>query len=193
MSPWIGNGLFLAMVVASVAIRAPHDRRRQRNTIVVGRKDVREVLLLVGMAAGMILLPVLSFTPVLEFARYRLYLVPLAAGVAFAAAGLWLFHRSHAELGPNWSPTLEIREGHRLVTGGVYRSIRHPMYTSLFLMGLAQACLISNWIAGPALLAAFAAMFASRLHTEERMMRATFGAEYDRYRARTKRIVPRVW
>jgi protein-S-isoprenylcysteine O-methyltransferase Ste14 len=49
--------------------------------------------------------------------------------------GLWLFYRSHADLGTNWSITLEIREQHRLITQGVYRRIRHPMYSAL---GLTQ-------------------------------------------------------
>jgi protein-S-isoprenylcysteine O-methyltransferase Ste14 len=38
---------------------------------------------------------------------------------------VWLFWRSHADLGRNWSPSLELREGHELVTEGVYRYVRH--------------------------------------------------------------------
>ena len=47
--------------------------------------------------------------------------------------GLWLFYRSHADLGTNWSITLEVREGHRLITQGVYRGVSHPMYSALAL------------------------------------------------------------
>ena len=106
---------------------------------------------------------------------------------------MWLFHRSHADLGTNWSITLEVREGHRLVTGGVYRRIRHPMYTALFLYCLGLALAVPNWIAGPSYLVAFGLLFALRLGPEERMMRETFGREYDDYAARTQRLVPGVW
>ena len=51
-------------------------------------------------------------------------------------------------LGRNWSITLEIRDSHRLVTDGLYRYVRHPMYTSFWLWAIAQALLIPNWIAG---------------------------------------------
>ena len=107
--------------------------------------------------------------------------------------GLWLFHRSHADLGTNWSITLEVREHHRLVANGVYRRIRHPMYTSLFLYSIGQALALPNWIAGPSYLVAFGILFVFRLRAEERMMLRQFGAEYESYAARTKRLVPGVW
>jgi protein-S-isoprenylcysteine O-methyltransferase Ste14 len=36
-------------------------------------------------------------------------------------------------------------------------------------------------------------LFALRVGAEERMMREEFGAHYDRYVARTKRLVPGIW
>ena len=104
---------------------------------------------------------------------------------------LWLFWRSHTDLGRNWSVSLEIREGHGLVTGGVYRRVRHPMYTSSWMGALAQAMMLENWLAGLAVLPAFAAMYFIRLPREEAMMRERFGAEYDDYMKRTGRLVPR--
>jgi len=107
--------------------------------------------------------------------------------------GLWLFYRSHADLGTNWSITLEVREQHRLVTQGVYRHIRHPMYLALALYSLGQALVIPNWVAGPSNLVAFAILLALRVHAEERMMFREFGDEYASYSARTKRLIPGIW
>ena len=36
--------------------------------------------------------------------------VPFVAGIVCLALGLWIFRRSHADLGTNWSITLEVRE-----------------------------------------------------------------------------------
>jgi len=64
-------------------------------------------------------------------------------------AALWLFCRSHLDLGQNWSQSLEIRKGHQLVTDGVYRFIRHPMYASIWIWCLAQGLLLENgWPGG---------------------------------------------
>src|SRR5436190_7995947 len=103
----------------------------------------------------------------------------LMAGCLILALGLWLFHRSHADLGTNWSVTLEIRESHRLVTQGVYRRIRHPMYAALFLYGIGQALIVPNWIAGPAYASAMLLLFALRLGPEEQLMRDQFKGDYD--------------
>jgi protein-S-isoprenylcysteine O-methyltransferase Ste14 len=88
-------------------------------------------------------------SPAFSFAEYPLRLGPLAAGVACFAVGLWLFYRSHADLGTYWSITLEVRESHRLITQGIYRRVRDPMYAALFLYSIGQALVLPNWVAGP--------------------------------------------
>ena len=127
------------------------------------------------------------------FADYPLCPIPLIAGTLCLALGLWLFHRSHADLGTNWSITLEIREGHRLVTQGVYRRIRHPMYAALFIYSLGQVLALPNWIAGPSYLVTFGILFALRVGFEERMMVEEFGDEYREYMRKSQRLVPGVW
>jgi len=193
MSPWIGNIIYVACVAASIWIRVPHDKKSQETKVAESRKGTVEKILLALMMISMVILPVLSFTPILAFVAYDPNPSAVALGTVVMLVSLWLFHRSHTDLGKNWSMTLEVREGHALITGGVYNRIRHPMYTSIFLMAIGQLLLLSNWIAGPSMLAAFTLMFASRLNTEEKMMLDKFGAEYEAYRKRSKRIIPGVW
>jgi protein-S-isoprenylcysteine O-methyltransferase Ste14 len=194
MSPWIGKAVFLAGMIAFIAIRAPHAHKTRQKPVAESRKGFLENWLLCSMTLGFLVLPlVYVLTPVLSMADYPLTTPALAAGVVCLAGSEWLFYRSHADLGTNWSVTLEIREGHVLVTSGVYRGTRHPMYTSIFLYGIAQALVLPNWIAGPACLAAFTVMFMARIGPEERMMAERFGEEYRAYAGRSKRLIPGVW
>ena len=57
---------------------------------------------------------------------------------------------------------------------------------------IAQALLLSNWIAGFAGLAGFGILFFGRVAREERMMLETFGDSYRAYMARTGRVFPSV-
>jgi protein-S-isoprenylcysteine O-methyltransferase Ste14 len=75
----------------------------------------------------------------------------------------------------------------------VYEHVRHPMYAALLLYSLGNALVITNWIAGPCYGVSMLLLFAFRVGPEEQMMRTQFGAEYDAYRARSKRLVPFVW
>ena len=88
--------------------------------------------------------------------------------VAILVFGLCLFKRSHDDLGTNWSVSLELRENHKLINQGVYKSIRHPMYSSLFLYSTAQAFLLPNWIIGPADVLTFAVIYFGRVKSEKK-------------------------
>ena len=132
-------------------------------------------------------------SPVFSFADNSLRPWPFGAGVVCLAGGLWWFHRSHSDLGLYWSVTLELRENHRLITHGVYRHVRHPMYAALFLYSIGQALVVPNWVVGPSYLVAFGILFTLRIGGEERMMLETFGDEYAAYMARTKLLVPGIW
>ena len=107
-------------------------------------------------------------------------------------AALWLFWRSHSDLGLNWSAFLQMRKDHQLIRQGVYRSIRHPMYASIFLFGIAQALLLQNWVAGLSAPVTFALLYFVRTPHEEKMMREWFGEEYQDYIRQTGRIIPRL-
>lgn len=193
MNPWIAKVVVLAATLTMLAIRAPHGRRSRNVKVARSLKTPLETGLLVLAWAGFFIPLIWLASPVLAFAEYRLSLGPFVAGVLCHAAGLWLFHRSHADLGTNWSITLEVREQHRLITQGVYRRIRHPMYLALVLYSMGHALVIPNWVAGPSNLVAFGILFALRVQAEEQMMGDEFGDEYSAYRARTKRLVPGIW
>jgi protein-S-isoprenylcysteine O-methyltransferase Ste14 len=191
-----GMVYFLGML-AEVVIRVPHEQRRRQTRMKLERVDWSERPLLVLMFVGMFFIPlVYTFTSRLDGADYRL---PREAresaggvGMIILAMAVWLFWRSHADLGRNWSPSLELREGHELVTEGVYRSVRHPMYASMWLWGVAQALLLQNWIAGWASLVMFMPLYLLRVPREERMMLDEFGEEYRAYMDGTGRVIPRL-
>jgi protein-S-isoprenylcysteine O-methyltransferase Ste14 len=193
VNPWYAKAVVIAATVAMVAIRAPHGHRSRTVPVARSAKGPTETALLT-VAWLSFFVPVLWIaSDVFAFAEFELRPVPLATGAVLLAVSLWLFHRSHADLGTNWSITLQVREGHTLVTRGVYSRVRHPMYSSLLLYGVGQAIAVPNWIAGPSYIAALSLLVAFRTGPEERMMRERFGAEWDAYAARTRRLVPGVW
>lgn len=193
MNPWFAKATILAANIVMVIIRAPHGQRSRGVAVATSRRGRLEILLLTFAWVAFFVPLLWVATPLFAFADYPLHLVPLLAGIACFAAGLWLFARSHADLGTNWSITLEVRESHQLVTRGIYRRVRHPMYLALLVYSVGQALALPNWVAAPSYGVAMALLFALRLGPEERMMRERFGEDYEAYRKRTKRLVPGVW
>lgn len=166
--------------------------RSKTNQIVDSRKTALEILLLFLAFVGMLVTPLIYvFTPLLSFADYQLPSWMGWAGVMVLVVAFWLFWRSHADLGRNWSYTLELRKGHQLITSGVYKYIRHPMYAAIWMWGVAQVLLLHNWIAGWSHLLSFSLLYFLRVPREEQMMLNQFGEEYQSYMNRTGRIIPR--
>ena len=193
MSPWFGKAIILASSIVMVIIRAPHGQRSRGVKVVRSGRGALEIVLLTLAWLAFFVPLVWVAAPVLAFADYSLRPLSLLAGVVCLAVGLWLFARAHADLGTNWSITLEVREEHQLVTHGIYRAVRHPMYSALLLYSIGQALVIPNWIAGPSYAVAMALLVAFRLGPEERMMLEVFGKDYEAYLERTKRLVPGIW
>jgi protein-S-isoprenylcysteine O-methyltransferase Ste14 len=183
--------LFVIGFGSAFVIRSPYQRENKKNNIAIDRKTAQEKVLLALVFFGMVFLPLLYvFSPWLSVADYD---PPSWAGYLGAicfAVSLWLFWRSHHDLGKNWSPTLEVREGHTVISNGVYQQIRHPMYTSVWLWCVAQALLLPNWVAGLTGMLSFGIMYVFRIGNEEQMMLEQFGEEYKAYMQRTKRLIP---
>jgi protein-S-isoprenylcysteine O-methyltransferase Ste14 len=183
---------FLAGLGVYLGIRSRFQRASRTERTVVHRSSRRDMSLVAVVGTCQVVLPlVLIFSSWLDGLNYAAPAGTRILGAMLLCAGLWLFWRSHADLGKSWSVTLELRENHRLVTSGVYRFIRHPMYASFFLLAAAQGFLLNNWLAGWSAAVAVLLLYVVRVPAEEAMMLGSFGAEYRSYVERTGGLVPR--
>lgn len=190
----VGEVSWLLGIVAWYVIRYPFERRAKRVRIVRDYRSLSEKIALSTAFFGMAIVPAFYVaTGIPQAADYPPRGWAVVVGIVIFAFGLWVFRRAHKDLGRNWSVTLEIRDKHKLVSAGLYRFVRHPMYASFLLIGLAQAFLLPNWVAGMSGLAGFAVLFFMRVNVEERMMLDNFGQEYRAYCETTKRIIPFVY
>src|SRR5882724_4951938 len=137
MTPFIAKLLWWAGATAWYAIMHPHVRR-SRNTPTTQRHErVRERVLMAISFSGLFAIPAIYVvTGAPRFASYP-FQPPLAwLGAVVLVLALALFFHTHRRLGRFWSVTLEIRQDHGLVTDGIYRFVRHPMYSAYFLWAL---------------------------------------------------------
>ena len=112
------------------------------------------------------------------------------AGFALGIASLGFWSWTQVALGKEWSPQLQLRKEHHLVTTGPYRLVRHPLYTAMFGFCASLALLTANWVFVAFGVVAIGAMFA-RVPREEQMMIERFGEEYREYIHRTGRFFPK--
>jgi protein-S-isoprenylcysteine O-methyltransferase Ste14 len=191
MTQTIAALLWYAGLIGWYVIRYPFARRAKKIRVRTSLYDWRESLLLAFATIGLFVFPVMYTVTGFPAALDRPFIAAIAwLGLVPLCASLWLFYRSHKDLGEYWSISLELRERHALVQTGAYRLIRHPMYTSFLLLGLSQLMLLPNWLAGMSGLLGAAAFLLFRMRREEHMMIQAIGNEYRAYMTKTKRLIP---
>lgn len=135
------------------------------------------------MAALARVLPALQLWPPLQggaVAGLALALAALGGGVALS--GLWQFHRARTSFNP-----LAPERARTLVTGGIYRVTRNPMYLGMLLVLAGWAVWLGNAASWLGLPLSMALLTVLQIAPEERILRQRFGAEFERYAARVRR------
>jgi protein-S-isoprenylcysteine O-methyltransferase Ste14 len=103
---------------------------------------------------------------------------------------LWLVRGAVRALGKQWSLTARVTEGHRLVIEGPYRIVRNPIYTGMLGMLLATGFAFSRWPALVVGVVVFITGTMIRVRSEEKLLRETFGEEFEAYAKRVPALIP---
>jgi protein-S-isoprenylcysteine O-methyltransferase Ste14 len=110
-------------------------------------------------------------------------------GLGLVNVGLiyWLF----TSIGSGITPVSATRKEHKLVMHGIYRWVRHPLYTVGSLLFISFGLMADNWFILLLAALAFIAM-AVRTPKEEANLIEKFGDEYREYMKRTGRFLPKL-
>ena len=182
--------IFVVVWSIYILIRVPFDKayRNQRKIKVLDMKIEKYLLLVLMM--GLVLIPLIwLLTPFLNDFKIEFPDWLRIVGIVISIISLFYFRWIHKTLGESWSPTLEIIKGHQLIQIGVYKRIRHPMYSQMLIWAIAQCLIISNYIAGFSGLIVWVVFYFIRVPKEEKMMTDYFGEEYIKYKRQTRSIL----
>ncbi len=108
----------------------------------------------------------------------------LLGGVLRVGAVYSLAHR--------FSGLVAIQEDHQLMTGGLYKMIRHPGYLGMLLLFLGNALVFRSGL-GLVITLLLLVPLIARVDAEEALLASEFGNQYSAYRERTWRLVPFVY
>ncbi|MCS7032203.1 MAG: isoprenylcysteine carboxylmethyltransferase family protein, partial [Gloeomargarita sp. SKYG116] len=133
------------------------------------------------VSVGFLLLPVGRIEPFPQPLRWGGAAVLGSIAAILGSAGIW-------QLGENLTPLPQPKEGGQLVTTGVYRWVRHPIYSSVIFLALAYAVWRASWthLLGTGMLFLF---FDRKAAQEEAWLTAKF-PEYETYRQQVKKLIP---
>ncbi|MEM9255896.1 MAG: isoprenylcysteine carboxylmethyltransferase family protein [Pseudomonadota bacterium] len=114
--------------------------------------------------------------------RNGLMLLTLIAGLAFTLGGIVSFRRANTTVNP-----LKPRQATALVTSGVYRLSRNPMYVGMLWLLLAWGFYLGSPLAFLPIPLFIWYISRYQITPEERALLDLFGTEFQAYRARVRR------
>jgi protein-S-isoprenylcysteine O-methyltransferase Ste14 len=111
-------------------------------------------------------------------------------GLALTLLGVGLSISARLTLGANWSAVVTLKKEHELIRSGLYRSVRHPIYTGILLAMIGTA-LIKGHLRGWFGFAIILATFYVKARREERFLRQEFGPGFDEHMRNTGMFLPK--
>ncbi|VWD10176.1 isoprenylcysteine carboxyl methyltransferase [Burkholderia lata] len=153
-------------------------------------RDNRWVLAAFGVS-GLLLAYLPALTDRLDFWTFGGDTVRWIGVVLYIAGGVLRIWPVFV-LGKRFSGLVAIQPGHTLVTDGIYRRIRNPSYLGLLVNSVGWALAFRSGV-GLLLVVLTMVPLVARIRSEEALLRAQFGAEYDAYCAQTWRLLPGVY
>jgi protein-S-isoprenylcysteine O-methyltransferase Ste14 len=135
----------------------------------------------------------------------KLFLPPVAAlsgsagialsvcTVALAVGSVWLVAAAVVTLGKQWAFAARLVEGHKLITAGPYRFVRNPIYTGMLGMLVATGLATEHWKQLIVAVVLFMVGLVIRVRSEEKLLRAAFGKEFEEYAARVPAVLPGIY
>jgi protein-S-isoprenylcysteine O-methyltransferase Ste14 len=182
---------FVALTVATLAMSAaalfthgnlsPGEREDRGNRWVLGAFSVLAILLAY----------VPAWTDRHEFCTIDGDTTRWAGFVLFVVGGILRLWPVFV-LGRRFSGLVAIQPNHALVTKGIYRYVRNPSYVGLLMSSFGWA-LVFRAVVSILITALMLIPLLARIRSEERLLAGHFGAEYERYRARTWRLLPGIY
>jgi protein-S-isoprenylcysteine O-methyltransferase Ste14 len=112
-------------------------------------------------------------------------------GISLVIAGCFANIAGRIILRHNWANQVTIYQDQTLVTGGVYRIVRHPLYASLIWMLLGGCLIYIHYIALLSVFLIFIPMMYYRAKQEEKFLVHEF-KEYSEYMKRTGMLFPKI-
>jgi protein-S-isoprenylcysteine O-methyltransferase Ste14 len=113
-------------------------------------------------------------------------------GLVLFVIGLIIMIVGQLTLFRNYSGTVVIREDHQLITHGIYRFTRNPMYLGL-IMGIVGLPVYAASLYGFLTMLVLIPIILNRIRLEEELLTEEFQDAYQKYKKTTKKLIPFIY
>ena len=185
------NPKIIVIVIGSVCVWLTQPAFSMAETSEKKQSDKFSVILILSMSL------ISGVVPILDWAYFNAdknhFSWMTVTGVAMIITGVLFRAWSVRTLGKYFTPTVQIKDEHQLISSGPYKIVRHPSYFAAFLSLAGAAVLLESLTGILVTVAAMSFAYYVRIGIEEQKLIEHFGNRYREYMLHTKRIIPFVF
>jgi protein-S-isoprenylcysteine O-methyltransferase Ste14 len=126
----------------------------------------------------------------LDYETYEKYNAIRILGLVMFVCFSWLQTISFKTLGEFYSTEIALFKSHKLVTNGVYKTIRHPQYLFQILSDIGAGLALLSYLVLPAVLLILLPLFILRAKLEDKLLRDFFKDDWNEYKKRSGFLLP---
>lgn len=154
-------------------------------------KDRYSVILIIGLSMISVISPVIEWAYFKDSDKTNILLAVL--GLVLLIIGILFRAWSVQTLGKHFTPTVQIKENHQLITSGPYAVVRHPSYFGALIAMTGCAVFLNSYIGIFIVLCSMLYAYYVRINIEEEVLLQSFGSVYKTYQKKVQRLIPFIW
>ncbi len=181
----------LVIILGSIAMWLTQPAFTVKETSDKKSSDRFSVILILAMSFISVVVPVVDWA-YFKFDQDGLNWITVL-GILMIVVGITFRALAVRYLGKYFTPTVQIKDDHKLITTGPYSIVRHPSYTGAFLAIIAGGVVLESLVGFIISCTAMIIAYYVRIGIEEKELTANFGSAYEQYQKNTKMIIPYVW
>lgn len=181
----------LVIVAGSICMWLTQPAFTVKETSDKQNSDRFSVLLILAMSFISVVVPVIDWA-YFKTSQDGLSWITIT-GIVMIITGITFRALAVRYLGKYFTPTVQIKDDHQLITSGPYSIVRHPSYTGAFLAIVAGGVVLESLVGFIISCTAMIIAYYVRIGIEEKELTARFGNGYEAYKKNTKMIIPYVW
>jgi len=180
IAAWLWNALLIVWVLLWFGMK----QAKKSETPVERLQHVIPVVLAFWLLFG-------DSGKLLNFRLLPQTMLVLWSGVLLTALGVGISIWARLSLGANWSGMVTLKQNHELIRKGLYRWIRHPIYTGI-LLGFIGTALIRSHARGWLGFAILLLSFYFKARREENFLKQEFGEGFEEHLRQTGMFLPKL-
>lgn len=163
------------------------DAKKQRNN---RKKEVKSIVETMSMSSFFLLCSIFIFFKIGHYEYHNSFINAIALSVYIIGVFINLSGRHY--LGKNWGNNVVIYNNHTLITNGVYKIVRHPLYASIIWMIYSVGIIYQNYLVIILNTVVFIPFMTYRSNQEENELVLVFKEKYKKYQKEVGRFFPKL-